>query len=71
MKACALTVSGELNFSGLIEIKRFMVVLRYISSKLTADEVWLLASESGCGSIEEEDGKDGSDEKVKTKFISF
>jgi len=71
MKACALTVAGELTFTGLIEIKRFMVVLKYISSTLTADEVWHMAQESGCGSIEEEEPKEGSEEKVKVKFISF
>jgi hypothetical protein len=71
MKACALTVSGDLTFTGVIEIKRFMVVLKFINSEFTVDEIWYLAKESGCGSIEEEDGKEGSDEKIKVKFISF
>jgi hypothetical protein len=70
MKACALTVSGELTFTGLIEIKRLMVILKFINSEFTADEIWYLAHESGCGSIEEEEGKDGGD-KIKVKFISF
>lgn len=49
MKACALAVSGDLTFTGVIEQKRFMVVLKFINSELTADEIWYLAKESGCG----------------------
>lgn len=71
MKACALITSGELVFTSIIEISRFMTALRYTNSSITADELWFLANESGCGSIEEEEPKDGGDEKVKTKLISF
>ena len=71
MKACALAVSGDLTFTGVIELKRFMVMLRFINSEFTSDEIWHLAKESGCGSIEEEDGKEGSDEKIKVKYIAF
>ena len=47
MKACALAVSGDLTFTGVIELKRLMVVLKFINSELTADEIWYLAKESG------------------------
>lgn len=70
MKASALITSGELTFNSIIEIERFMTALRFINSTLTQDEIWFLANESGCGSIEEEDDSNG-DEKVKIKYISF
>ena len=72
MKACALMSTGELTFNSIIEISRFMTALRYLNSDLSTDEIWFLASNSGCGSIEEEEAKEGnSEEKVKTRFISF
>lgn len=71
MKACALMSSGELTFTGLIEIGRFMVALRFLNSEISSDELWYLANSSGCGSIEEEEAKDGAEEKIKTKLISF
>jgi hypothetical protein len=37
MKACALMANGELAFTGVLEINRFMTALRYIGSKLTKD----------------------------------
>ena len=30
-----------------------------------------MANSAGCGSVEEEDAKDGGDEKVKIRFVSF
>ena len=64
--------TGELTFNSIIEISRFMTALRYLNSDLSTDEIWFLASNSGCGSIEEEEAKEGnSEEKVKTRFISF
>jgi hypothetical protein len=56
MKACAIMVNGELTFSGVIELKRFMTAIKYLQSKLTEEEVWHLALYSKCGSYEEEDG---------------
>jgi hypothetical protein len=64
MKACAIIVNGELSFGGQIEHIRLMTVLRYISSKLTKDEVWFLAKHSKTGTIEEVEG-------VKMPMISF
>ena len=71
MKACALMASGELNFNSILEISRFMTALKYLGSDLKTEDIWFLASSSGCGSIEEEDAKDGAEEKIKTRFISF
>jgi hypothetical protein len=41
-----------------------MTILRYISSKLTKDEVWFLAKHSKTGTIEEAEGE-------KLPMISF
>jgi hypothetical protein len=71
MKASALMASNELNFNSILELSRFMIALRYLGSELNQDDIWFLANTAGCGSIEEEDAKDGGDEKVKTRFISF
>ena len=71
MKASALMASNELNFNSILELSRFMIALRYLGSELNQDDIWFLANSAGCGSIEEEDAKDGGDEKVKTRFISF
>jgi hypothetical protein len=71
MKACALMSTGELTFNSIIEVSRFMTALRFLNSELTSDEIWFLASSSGCGSIEEDEAKDGAEEKVKTKLISY
>ena len=71
MKACALMSSGELTFTGIIEISRFMLALKYLNSEITSDEIWFLANTSGCGSVEEEEAKDGGEEKIRTKLISF
>lgn len=71
MKACALMSTGELTFNSIIEISRFMTALKYLNSELTLDEIWFLASNSGCSSIEEDEAKEGADEKAKTRFISF
>ena len=60
-----------------------MVAFKYISSKLTSEEVWFLAQRSKLGNFEEEDPEDDDDqeeeegkkkkdkEKVKNKYISF
>lgn len=64
MRACALMANNELNFSGAIELARFMTALKYLNSTLTADEVWHLASKSQCGNIETEEDK-------KVKYVSF
>ena len=71
MKASALMASNELNFNSILELTRFMTAVRYLGSDLNQEDIWYLANTSGCGSIEEEDPKDGSDEKVKTRLISF
>lgn len=71
MKACALMSSGELTFTSIIELSRFMTALRFLNSDLTSDELWFLVNSSGCGSIEEEEAKDGGEEKIRTKLISF
>jgi hypothetical protein len=71
MKACALMSSGELTFTGVIEISRIMLALRFINSEISSDELWFLANTSGCGSVEEEEGKDGAEEKLKIKLVSF
>jgi hypothetical protein len=71
MKACALMSSGELSFNSVIETSRFMTALRFLNSEITSDELWFMANESGCGSIEEEEAKDGGDEKIKTRLIAF
>lgn len=55
MKSCALIVSGELNFNGVIELSRFMTALRYLDAPIKSDEIWFLAEQSKCGSIEEEE----------------
>ena len=65
MKVCALMSSGEGNFEGHILLSRFMTALYYIKSPLTADEVWLLATESKLGKIEIDE------EKKKFKMLHF
>lgn len=63
--------SAELNFNSILELSRFMTALRYLgASDLKQDEIWFLAHSSGCGSIEEEDPKEG-DEKIKVMYVSF
>lgn len=64
MRSCALMVNKELNFTGMIELSRFMTALKYLSSPINSEEIWNLASKSHTGSIEEEDGE-------KQKFIQF
>jgi hypothetical protein len=64
MKACAVIVNGNLSYGGQIEHARLMTILRYISSKLTKDEVWFLAKHSKTGTIEEAEGE-------KYSMISF
>jgi hypothetical protein len=71
MKSCALMASNELNFNSILEISRFMTAIKYLGSELNQDDIWFLANSSGCGSIEEDDAKDGGDEKIKIKYISF
>ena len=57
MKVCALLSSGESNFTGVIEISRFMTALSYIESSLSIEEVWLLAEVSNLGSTEEDESQ--------------
>ena len=71
MKACALMASNELNFNSILELSRFMIALRYLGSELNQEDIWYLANSSGCGSVEEEDSKDGGDEKIKIRYVSF
>jgi hypothetical protein len=35
--------SGELNFTGTLEISRFMTAMKYLNSPLTEEDVWFLA----------------------------
>ena len=46
MKALALMVNKDLNFSGQIELSRFMTALKYLGSDITNDEIWFLANKS-------------------------
>lgn len=71
MKACALMSSGELTFNSIIEISRFKTALKYLNSDINIEELWFLANTCGCGQVEEEDAKDGGEEKIKTRTISF
>ncbi len=70
MKALALIVNGELNFNGQVDLTRFMVPLKYMSSSLTKDEIWFLAQSCKLGTIEEEDDE-VTGEKVKTRYVTF
>lgn len=55
MKSCALMASGELNFNGVIDLTRFMTSIKYIGSSIKSEDIWYLADQSKCGSIEEEE----------------
>lgn len=64
MKVCALMVGGlEANFSGNIELGRFMTALSYIDAQLSIEEVWLLAEITNLGSKEEDE------QQKKQKYI--
>jgi hypothetical protein len=56
--------SGELNFNGLLDLSRFMIALKYLDAPIKTEEIWHLAEQSRCGSVEEEEGD-------KAKFLSF
>jgi hypothetical protein len=44
----------EPTFSGQVELNRLMLVLSYIHSPLSIEDVWLLAEVSTLGSIEDD-----------------
>jgi hypothetical protein len=67
LKACALMSNGELVFSGVLELSRFMTSLKFMGSKVTPDEIWFLARKGKCGGIEE----DGEDKKKLISFQAF
>lgn len=61
--------SIEPNFTGTIELTRFMIALGYLKSELNIEDVWLLAEVSDLGVIEEDESEEG--EKTKIKSIKF
>ena len=65
MRACGVMANGiHIDFSGTIFLHRFMVAIKFLDSKLTEDQIWFLANNSGCGQTEVE-GED------KSQLISF
>jgi hypothetical protein len=68
MKSMAIMVNLELNFIGSLDLPRFMIPIKYLHSKLTADEIWFIAERIDCGKVEV-DGNGDVEEKFR--IISF
>lgn len=69
MKAMALMINGELNFTGSVELGRFMTACKYVSCPLNQEDVWFLVKTSKTGSTETE--TDEKDQKIVWRNISY